>query len=78
NKSDGETEIRNIKICSPFRVTAITSDADGSNYGRLLEWEDPNGNSRKWALPMEMRGGRGDELRRGLRVTGLSYINIHG
>ncbi|ECC9963942.1 DUF927 domain-containing protein, partial [Salmonella enterica subsp. enterica] len=43
NKSDGDTEIRNIKISSPLRVTAITSDADGSNYGRLLEWEDTNG-----------------------------------
>lgn len=60
NKSDGDTEIRNIKICSPLRVTAITSDADGSNYGRLLEWEDTNGNSRKWAMPMEMLGGSGE------------------
>lgn len=78
NKSDGDTEIRNIKISSPLRVTAITSDADGSNYGRLLEWEDTNGNSRKWAMPMEMLGGSGEELRRVLLVNGLSYINING
>ncbi len=78
NKSDGDTEIRNIKICSPLRVTAITSDADGSNYGRLLEWEDTNGTSRKWAMPMELLGGSGEELRRVLLVNGLSYINING
>lgn len=78
NKSDGDTEIRNIKICSPIRVTAITSDADGSNYGRLLEWEDTNGNGRKWAMPMEMLGGSGEELRRVLLVNGLSYINVNG
>lgn len=78
NKSDGDTEIRNIKICSPLRVTAITCDADGSNYGRLLEWEDTNGHSRKWAMPMEMLGGSGEELRRVLLVNGLSYINING
>jgi len=78
NKSDGDTEIRNIKICSPLRVTAITSDADGSNYGRLLEWEDTNGISRKWAMPMELLGGSGEELRRVLLVNGLSYINING
>lgn len=78
NKSDGDTEIRNIKICSPLRVTAITSDADGSNYGRLLEWEDTNGMSRKWAMPMELLGGSGEELRRVLLVNGLSYINING
>ncbi|WOZ76602.1 DUF927 domain-containing protein [Kosakonia sacchari] len=78
NKSDGDTEIRNIKISSPIRVTAITSDADGSNYGRLLEWEDTNGNPRKWAMPMEMLGGSGEELRRVLLVNGLSYINVNG
>lgn len=78
NKSDGDTEICNIKISSPIRVTAITSDADGSNYGRLLEWEDTNGNPRKWAMPMETLGGRGEELRRVLLVNGLSYINVNG
>jgi putative DNA primase/helicase len=78
NKSDGDTEIRNIKICSPLRVTAITCDEDGSNYGRLLEWEDTNGISRKWAMPMEMLCGGGEELRRVLLVNGLSYINING
>ncbi|HEO9718318.1 TPA: DUF927 domain-containing protein [Morganella morganii subsp. morganii] len=78
NKSDGDTEIRNIKISSPIKVTAITCDADGSNYGRLLEWEDTYGNSRKWAMPMEMLSGSGEELRRVLLVNGLSYINISG
>ncbi|MGM3175243.1 DUF927 domain-containing protein [Dickeya lacustris] len=78
NKSDGDVEIRNIKICSPLRVTAITCDIDGSNYGRLLEWEDTNGIQRKWAMPMEMLGGSGEELRRVLLVNGLSYINTNG
>ncbi|CDH00938.1 DUF927 domain-containing protein [Xenorhabdus bovienii] len=78
NKSDGDTEIRNIKISSPIKVTAITCDADGSNYGRLLEWEDTYGNCRKWAMPMEMLSGSGEELRRVLLVNGLSYINISG
>lgn len=78
NKSDGDTEIRNIKLCSPVRVTAITCDMDGSNYGRLLEWEDTNGISRKWAMPMELLGGSGEELRRVLLVNGLSYINTNG
>ncbi|MGQ6017525.1 DUF927 domain-containing protein, partial [Serratia sp. IR-2025] len=53
-KSDGDTEIRNIKISNPLRVTAITCDADGGNFGRLLEWEDTYGQPRKWAMPMEM------------------------
>ncbi len=77
-KSDGDIEVRNIKISSPIKVTAITCDADGSNYGRLLEWEDTYGNCRKWAMPMEMLSGSGEELRRVLLVNGLSYINISG
>lgn len=77
-KSDGDTEIRNIKLCSPLRVTAITCDEDGSNYGRMIEWEDTNGISRKWAMPMEMLSSAGEELRRTLLVNGLSYINING
>lgn len=77
-KSDGDIEVRNIKVSSPIKVTAITCDADGSNYGRLLEWEDTYGNCRKWAMPMEMLSGSGEELRRVLLVNGLSYINISG
>ena len=77
-KSDGDIEVRNIKISSPIKVTAIMCDADGSNYGRLLEWEDTYGNCRKWAMPMEMLSGSGEELRRVLLVNGLSYINISG
>jgi len=77
-KSDGDTEIRNIKISNPLRVTAITCDADGGNFGRLLEWEDTAGQPRKWAMPMEMLSGSGEELRRVLLVNGLSYISTTG
>ncbi|HGY7896417.1 TPA: DUF927 domain-containing protein, partial [Escherichia coli] len=68
---NGETEIQNVKICSPLRVTAITCDADGGNFGRLLEWEDTWGERRRWAMPMEMLSGSGEELRRVLLVNGL-------
>ncbi|EPB6108291.1 DUF927 domain-containing protein [Yersinia enterocolitica] len=77
-KSDGDTEIRNIKICNPLKVSAITCDADGGNFGRLLEWEDTYGICRKWAMPMEMLSGSGEELRRVLLVNGLSYISTTG
>ncbi|ENE2793538.1 DUF927 domain-containing protein, partial [Yersinia enterocolitica] len=63
---------------SPVRVTAITCDSDGGNYGRLLEWEDTNGISRKWAMPMEMLSSSGEELRRILLSNGLSYISTTG
>ena len=76
---NGETEIQNVKICSPLRVTAITCDADGGNFGRPLEWEDTWGERRRWAMPMEMLSGSGEELRRyRCWLTGLSYISTTG
>lgn len=59
-------------------MTAITCDADGGYFGRLLEWEDTAGQPRKWAMPMEMLSGSGEELRRVLLVNGLSYISTTG
>lgn len=73
-KSDGDTEIRPIRVCSPLRVTAISSDTNGSSFGRLLEWETTTGIKRQWAMPMEMLSGSGDELRRVLLSNGLTYI----
>lgn len=71
---DGDTEIRPIRVCSPLRVSAITSDINGGSFGRLLEWETTTGTPRQWAMPMEMLSGSGDELRRVLLANGLTYI----
>ena len=48
----------------PAARDVITCDADGGNFGRLLEWEDTWGECRRWAMPMEMLSGSGEELRR--------------
>lgn len=71
---DGNTDIRPIRVCSPLKVTAITSDINGGSFGRLLEWKTTTGTSRQWAMPMEMLSGSGDELRRVLLANGLTYI----
>ncbi|PWC12953.1 DUF927 domain-containing protein [Brenneria corticis] len=73
-KGNGETETRPVRVCSPLRVTAISSDASGGSFGRLLEWETTNGTRRQWAMPMEMLSGSGDEMRRVLLSNGLTYI----
>lgn len=73
-KGNGETEIRPVRVCSPLQVTAISCDAGGASFGRLLEWEATNGTKRQWAMPMEMLSGSGDELRRVLLSNGLTYI----
>ncbi|VTM37713.1 DNA primase [Klebsiella quasipneumoniae] len=58
-RNDGSEsgQVQQIKICSPLKVTAITCDADGGNFGRLLEWEDSNGSRHEWAMPMTVLAG---------------------
>lgn len=76
---DGDSgHTRQIKICSPLRVTAITCDADGGKFGRLLEWEDSNGTKHEWAMPMTVLAGSGQELREVLLDNGLHFISVNG
>ncbi|ECE0886312.1 DUF927 domain-containing protein [Salmonella enterica] len=76
---DGDSsQTRQIKICSPLRVTAITCDADGGKFGRLLEWEDSNGIKHEWAMPMTVLAGSGQELREVLLDNGLHFISVNG
>ncbi|WP_340574962.1 DUF927 domain-containing protein [Escherichia coli] len=74
NSDNGQ--VQQIKICSPLRVTAITCNADGGDFGRLLEWEDSNGVARKWAMPMGILAGSGQELREVLLENGLHFISV--
>jgi len=74
NPETNEKETRNFKLCSPLTVTALTRDDNGSNWGRILEIEDPDQIKKEFIMPMEMLAGSGDELReklflRGLRLT---------
>lgn len=60
-----------MKICSDLRVTATTRNSDGAEWGRLLEWRDPDGTPHTWALPMEMLAGDGVEVRAELLRGGV-------
>ncbi|EAZ8024015.1 DUF927 domain-containing protein, partial [Salmonella enterica] len=79
-KSDeaGNGQTQQIKVCSPLRVTAITHDADGGSFGRLLEWEDSNGIKHRWAMPMKVIAGTGQDLREVLLDNGLHFIAVDG
>ena len=58
-------------ICSPLFVTAKVRSGRGENWGRLLEWNDPDGNRHSWAMPMEMLAGDGSAVREELMRRGL-------
>lgn len=61
-------------ISSPLYVTALTRDENNGNWGRLLEFEDPDGNSHSWAMPQDMLSGNGDGYRAVLLNMGLTII----
>jgi uncharacterized protein (DUF927 family) len=59
------------KICSNLEITALTRDEDSYNWGRLLEFEDRDKVPHKYALPMELLSGDGNEYRKELLRGGL-------
>lgn len=60
-----------IYICSPLRVLALTRDARGEDFGRLVEFADPDGAPRRLAIPAADLQGSGDALRARLARLGL-------
>lgn len=67
--SDGRT--RELWVCSHLAVTARTRDADGEGWGYLLEFDDPTGKPRTWAMPARLLAGDGNEYRSALLSMGL-------
>jgi putative DNA primase/helicase len=67
--SDGRT--RELWVCSRLAVTARTRDAEGDGWGYLLEFDDPTGKPRTWAMPARLLAGDGSEYRSALLSMGL-------
>lgn len=58
-------------ICSPLTIAAQTRDPQSSEWGRLLVFPDNDGKEHRWAMPMRMLAGSGEELRAELLSEGL-------
>jgi len=58
-------------VCSPLKVTAVTRDDRGKEWGRLLVFTDMDGKVHRWSMPMSMLSGDGNECRRVLLDGGL-------
>ena len=70
-KGDAAPELVDSWICSPLHIDAQTHDQQGNNYGRLLRFVTSTGQERRWAMPMEMLAGSGEEYRRELLAMGM-------
>ncbi|MDP3845530.1 MAG: DUF927 domain-containing protein [Pseudomonas sp.] len=69
---DGEAR----PVCSHLEILARTRDAVASNWGLLVEFDDPDGNKKRWNIPQRsMAGDFGKEVLgplvdMGLRLAG--------
>ncbi len=59
-------------ICAPLYVVAKTRDAQSGEWGRLLEWQDDDGITHQWAMPLSLLQGDPSDVRRELARLGLS------
>ncbi|HMM58322.1 MAG TPA: DUF927 domain-containing protein [Rudaea sp.] len=77
DRATGETvEMEPQWICSPLNVEALTRDATGNEWGRLLVFHDRDGQEHRWSMPMSMLAGSGEELRAELLRQGLEVTTI--
>ncbi|MFZ6747244.1 DUF927 domain-containing protein [Undibacterium sp. JH2W] len=60
-----------FKICSALHVIAKTRDAANGEWGYLLEFSDPDGNTKRWPMPAKMLSGDGTQYRADLLSMGL-------
>ena len=77
DKGDGSItgQAAPVWICSPLTVSALTRDARGSEWGRLLVFPDRDGRMHRWTMPMRMLAGSGEELRGELLAEGLTITS---
>jgi len=68
---DPDPEKEPLKICGRLQIVALTRDAKGNGWGRLLEWTDAEGRKHTWAIPMSLLAGDGNEYRAQLLDGGL-------
>jgi putative DNA primase/helicase len=64
-------EKRPVWLCTRLVVTARTRTDEASGWGYLLEFTDPDGNAKTWAMPSALLSGEGAEWAGRLRDMGL-------
>lgn len=60
-----------LRLCSRLDVVARTSNQEAQDWGYLLQFADPLGRPKQWAMPARMLSGDGGEYRAVLLGMGL-------
>ena len=60
-ETSADGDVKETRLGPPLFVRGMTRDADGSDWGLLLEWHDPDGKLHRWAMPLELLNRQGGE-----------------
>jgi putative DNA primase/helicase len=60
-----------VRVCPPLWVRARTRTGDGTEWGYMLAFRDPQGRGKEWVLPARMLAGDGTEYRAQLASLGF-------
>lgn len=71
-KDKDGNELPPLWLCSHLYVLSKTRDTNSADWGRLLEWEDDDGEIHHWAMPLALLQGDSNDVRRELASAGLS------
>ena len=71
DSGEADEEVEWVPVCSRLEVLALTRDATGEDWGRLLAVTDADDNTHEWAMPMALLAGDGAAYRERLLSLGL-------
>ena len=74
NKTKDGKEGKPTWLCSLLEVVAKTRDANGGDWGRLLQWRDADGTKHSWSMPMELLSRDGTAVIAELMRQGLNIV----
>lgn len=60
-ETTADGDVKETRLGPPLFVRGMTRDADGNDWGLLLEWYDPDGKLHRWAMPLELLNRQGGE-----------------
>lgn len=74
NKKTKTTSEERHWVCSPLTICGLTRDATTRDWGRLVRFDDPDGNQKTLVLPMQEFAGGGAAVIKRLMSHGLLFV----
>lgn len=63
--------VTELFVCNALHIDGMTRDKAGGNWGKLLRFDDPDGNTKTWAMPTALLMGDSREFLKTLASMGL-------